>query len=168
MSIFKTPFSSTVSSEASLSVDYWGLSPAINDAILSLVERRLVYSVSILANSAFLTYRLNELIGASNRPLLGLHFNLTEGHACANAPSNLTDKSGKFLGLSNLLRIVLAQILKPRSSSTYWACEAQAQMDQIQRYKIPLDYLDGHHHVHLLPPILDAILPFIVRNNLRL
>ncbi len=41
--------------------DDWGMSPSINDAIIALIEKKLIYSVSILIDAGFVDYRLDEL-----------------------------------------------------------------------------------------------------------
>src|SRR5690606_36013742 len=76
---------------------------------------------------------------------LGLHFNLTEGHAGAVPAQGL----GQVLRAAYLRRLPAAQL---RSA---W----RAQLDAFeQALGTPPDFIDGHQHVHQLPGVRQALL----------
>jgi predicted glycoside hydrolase/deacetylase ChbG (UPF0249 family) len=93
-----------------------------------------------MARSAHLTDGLDELLKLPDIEL-GLHFDLTYG----------VSSPGKVL-LAWLNPFSDHAKLKEQVRS-----EFKAQLSKIQALGVSIRYLDGHHHIHLVPGILDAI-----------
>jgi predicted glycoside hydrolase/deacetylase ChbG (UPF0249 family) len=127
-----------------VTADDWGLSPAINHGILELAKNGTINRVSIMANCAFMTDGLHELRSVPGIQL-GLHFNLTYGKP-------LTDY----------------KVLPPKAFLLRWIFQKQkvlpsilreldAQLKSLTELGIKPDYFDGHHHIHVVPGLMDQL-----------
>ena len=104
-------------------IDDWGLSPEINQAVLNLARLGVVAGVSVLVDLPYVNDGLDKLL-TFEKIKIGLHFNLTE-------------------------------------SDTHWAsfirnrslieAEIHRQHEKLMEVSRRIDYIDGHHHIHLLP-----------------
>ena len=86
--------------------------------------------------------------------LFGVHFNISEGKPIATASRCILGPDGCFRGKgrtqSLLLRRENAELVKEIRK------EISAQISLIQDAGIPVDHLDGHQHVHILPAVVRA------------
>jgi predicted glycoside hydrolase/deacetylase ChbG (UPF0249 family) len=134
---------------ALITADDWGLSAGVNEGILELAQMGIIKRVSVMANGSALTHGLNEL---KSIPCvsLGLHFNLSYGdpftHWKTQSPKDL--------------------VFKRNYSEQSVIDEAQAQLCTLKQLGIPVHYWDSHHHVHLAPRVLKAIIPFFKTEKL--
>lgn len=119
--------------------DDWGLSKATNDAILSLVRKRVIRCVSVLSTFEFARYRLDELV---NQPevALGLHFNLTDLEK-RRSPQSL----------------LLRWMSKDQMFHEWVRGRFREQIHALSQMSIRPQYLDGHEHLHLLPGLIRSI-----------
>lgn len=97
----------------------------------------------------------NAALVASHLPGLsvGAHLQLCEGQPLTRAlfHTDLTQPSGAFYdGLSPLL----ASYLRGRLPLSAIEAEWRAQIERLLRLGLKLSHLDGHKHVHILPPLL--------------
>jgi len=145
-----------------INADDWGLSPGINRGILDLARRGIVRRVSILASGAFVSDGLAEL-----RELpaltLGLHFSLTFGRTYLGDRIRLLASNGRFhLSPS---RIALLFLLSTAGERKGLAQEVillvREQLSILESHAICPRYLDGHHHIHLVPGLMKSILPIL-------
>lgn len=137
------------------SADDWGFSPGINEGILELARNNLLSSVSCAANTRYLKDGLSELLTyAENGLRFNIHFNLTYGLPCSSSEcSSLINGKGEFHSLNSaFLKTMTGKML-----SSDIAKEFVAQMAVLRDCGIPIEGLDGHHHVHLLPLIYKSI-----------
>ena len=133
--------------------DDWGFSPGINAGILELAKRGWLKSVSCVANAPFLSDSLDMLLRFADDGLeFALQFNLTDGNSLSGVNS-LTDASGKFLSHKRLLLKAALGVLNAQEIGN----EFEIQLAKLQAFNIPVTRLDGHHHVHLLPPVFRAL-----------
>jgi predicted glycoside hydrolase/deacetylase ChbG (UPF0249 family) len=120
--------------------DDWGLTPEVNQGILDLARAGVIRRVSIMARSAHITQGLSELLQVPGVEL-GLHFDLTYGICLPGQ--------------------VLLQWMNPFSDKKalreHARAEFKAQISKLRSLQIPIHYLDGHHHIHLSPGLIDAI-----------
>ena len=122
-------------------IDDWGMSPSINDAAIELIERKLIYSVSVLVSGKYMDYRLDELLSAqsSNQVKISLHFNLTYGFKYCS-PVQLT----------------YAYFFK-KLEKNFIENQLLTQLEIAKQKKIKFDMIDGHHHIHILPFVFNVI-----------
>jgi predicted glycoside hydrolase/deacetylase ChbG (UPF0249 family) len=139
-----------------ISADDWGLSPGINEGILELARLGVVRRASLMANCAALTHRLPELRAVPGIKL-GLHFNLTYG----NRQPFGHGSPGRFL----------LRALSPFRDRAAWRAsvraELQAQLATLRETGVSVDYFDGHHHIHLVPGLLDAVADILQAHGIR-
>lgn len=154
----RKPLSVSQNELLQITSDDWGISPAVNEGMLKLAQLGVIKRVSIMANSLHKDYLLDELKAVPGIKL-GLHFNLTngvllgqktghhhvDGLAQTNSLLHLIKKS--WFGCRKLPSVLLEDI----------AHEFTLQVTTLQQQGIALSYFDSHHHVHLLPGIIDRI-----------
>lgn len=133
-------------------VDDFGLSPAVDAAVMALAGRGAISATSCLVNMPGSTAgALQALAGAGID--VGLHLNFTEGAPVSDALRRHWPEFptlGRLLMLSHAGRLPLAAI----------ADEAGAQFDRFRELSGQWpDFVDGHQHVHHLPGIRDGWLP---------
>lgn len=135
-----------------VNADDFGLTAGVSRGILEAHRHGLVTSTTALAGlppQPELDAEASGLAGLG----LGLHFNLTWGtpaSPAARVPS-LVDGDGRFH--RDLAGV--AERVRPEEVRR----EADAQLEAFaRRFGRPPSHLDGHHHVHRLPRIMDVVL----------
>ena len=138
-----------------ITADDWGLSPSVNSGILELARMGLIRKISLLADSRFLTHGLNELKELRNRGTvrLGLHFNLTYGKNGARPAGVLLRWILPFQNRSALQDSVRR--------------EFALQLRKLETEGVRPVYLDGHHHIHLTPGILESLTDLLATSDIR-
>lgn len=137
-----------------LTADDWGLSAGVNEGILSLVRQGVLKRVSVMAHGEALQEGLSELLTWERKGAvqLGLHLDLTY----APRYRKLLRSGG------SPARALLGWLLRSSQNRTALAREALTdQLQTLRAHGIAVRYLDGHHHVHLLPGLLEAIAPLL-------
>jgi predicted glycoside hydrolase/deacetylase ChbG (UPF0249 family) len=138
-----------------INADDLGLSPSVNSAIFAVHQAGNLTSATLMVNMPGTHDAVQRL---PQYPALGvgLHFCLTEGHAVGGA-SSLTDAEGRFKPRPELARAALAGRIV--QADVRHELEAQlARMDELGPHPT---HVDSHQHVHMLPAILDAMLPVL-------
>lgn len=125
---------------ALITADDWGMSPGVNEGILKLAKEGVVRRVSCMANGRFLTHGLEELKQVKNLEA-GLHFDLTFGKT-----------------FSQKLRLVWNAFFLPQKLRAFVTEEFRSQWKSLVSLGLNPSYVDGHHHVHLLPGVLKALI----------
>jgi dolichyl-phosphate beta-glucosyltransferase len=156
----RSPLSASQNELLQITSDDWGISPAVNEGMLKLAQLGVIKRVSIMANSLHKNYLLDELKAVPGITL-GLHFNLTNGvllgqktghyhiDGLAQTKSLLHLINKSWFGWRKLPSVLLQDI----------AQEFTLQVTRLQQQGVALSYFDSHHHVHLLPGIIDHIGP---------
>ena len=134
-----------------LNCDDLGISVAVNDCILDLMEQRRVTSATVMMNApatADAAKRLHRYPHCS----FGVHLVGTEFKPLTAHPglAPLLNREGEFRG--NLHRIPIT----PAIQEGIFA-EWSAQMDRGLALGIPISHLDSHHHVHTEPKLLRVL-----------
>lgn len=132
------------------------MSPGINAGILELARKNLLWSVSLMANTDYVSEGLNDLLAFQKSGLrFYIHFNLTYGHHKGNylRDSTLVKSDGSFYDLSHVIR----KSYTGRISTDDCTAIFCHQLKELQRLDVPITGVDGHHHVHLLPGIAQAV-----------
>ena len=145
-----------------LCADDYALTPGISRAIRDLAGLGRLSATSVMTVSPYWEAegsRLRDLArGLVGRFSVGLHFTLTDLKPLTELP-NLAPR-GDFPGLG----AVMGQALLRRLSADEVGRELNAQID---RYEAVMGaspaYLDGHHHVHQLPVVREAVLETVRR-----
>ena len=141
-----------------LCADDYGISPAVNAGIRELIMRGRLNATSAMVAAPHLSAEevdaLDMLNSGRPRVAIGLHVTLTAPFQPLSADfAPLRD--GRFLPQPELTRAALARRLQPERLTIEIATQLAAFVDAFGR---PPDFLDGHHHVHLMPQVRDAFL----------
>lgn len=137
--------------DQNFTADDWGLTPEVNQGILDLARAGIVKRVSVMADAAYITTHLQELQELP-RVELGLHFDLTYGK------SRPRDILLRWIRPGRNVEELKSQVRQ----------EFRRQMEKLKKMGIEVRYLDGHHHIHLVPGIMDALSSEIRHENIRL
>jgi predicted glycoside hydrolase/deacetylase ChbG (UPF0249 family) len=144
-----------------LCADDFGISPAVNTGIRDLVVRgRLNATSALVAAPSFHraeAVALDALNAPARRVAIGLHLAFT-------APLRPLSKGFKALREGAFPPLVTTARLALTYRFDYAALvgEVAAQMQRfLDTFGRAPDFVDGHHHVHLLPQISDAVLEVI-------
>jgi hopanoid biosynthesis associated protein HpnK len=145
-----------VTGEARLIVhaDDFGLSEAVNRAVIAAHEGGIVTSTSLMAGGSAFEHAVAL---ARSRPSLdvGVHLTLTEQlPVAANVPS-LVDREGK---LSPHATNLAQRRALGRISMADVRTELDAQIRRVLDSGITPTHLDGHQHVHVLPGVAQVVL----------
>ncbi len=129
-----------------ITADDWGLSPGINQGILELAKQGIVKRVSMMSEGKYLREGLKELRAIPGIEL-GLHYNLTYGQGRASAPRVMISWTKPGADRAEL----------ERSASL----ELERQLSLLEAAGVQASYLDGHHHIHLVPGMLETLAPIL-------
>jgi len=141
-----------------LCADDYGISPAVNIAIRDLVVRGRLNATSALVVAPSChrleAMALDALNRGEPRVAIGLHVALTAPFRPAS-PGFAPLTNGRFMSLGR----TVAHAFLRRFNADALAGEVAAQLRAFeQAFGRAPDYIDGHHHVHLLPQVRDAVL----------
>ena len=136
--------------------DDFGISKGVNAAIVKAHREGILNSASLMINQK---YAADAVKLAKEMPELeiGLHVNLTNEYPAA--PSRqiplLVDGQGKLK--NGFVNLFLLSFLKPRQLQQKAETEMRAQIAKYLATGLPLQHLDSHRHIHLIPPIFKAM-----------
>lgn len=141
-----------------LCADDYGIAPGVNKAIRELIARGRLNATSAMvvapSFSRSAALQLSILNGRRKRVAIGLHLTMTAPFRPLTAFRPVSP-DGAFLSI----RDMLLRAFWPGFDRSLVAREVKAQFDAFQEaFGHPPDYVDGHHHVHLLPRIGSAVL----------
>jgi len=139
-----------------VTADDFGLCPATNDAVCFLHDRGVLPQASLLVGTPHFAESVAAL---ARRPGLavGVHLNLTDGVPTlpAREVPTLVGADGRFPGGRHLR--VAARILTRRISPEEVHAEWRAQIRAVVDAGVAVRHLNGHGHLHLLPPLHGAV-----------
>lgn len=136
--------------------DDFGISKGVNAAIVKAYREGILNSASLMINQK---YAAEAVKLAKEMPELemGLHVNLTNEYPAASAQEIplLVDGQGKLKnGFVNLL---LLSFFKSRQLRQQVEIEMRAQIAKYLTTGLPLQHLDSHRHVHMIPQIFKTM-----------
>lgn len=147
-----------------VTADDLGLHPGIAPAVVAAARLGRCTSASLLVNRP----GWEEAAEAARRAgvELGLHLNLTEGEPVSppGEVASLLGRDGRFLSWTRLaLRLGLRAV-----ASAQLVAEVRAQVACMLEGGFPPAFLNGHQHVHLLPPVYGALARVVGDLRLRI
>lgn len=134
--------------------DDLGMGAEVDAGIVRAVEAGVVREASLCVTAGGDEAALSRLAHLRDRVGLGLHLCMTFGRALTGAIPGLTDRSGRFVGLGS----ALAATALGRPSAELVERELRAQLARLAELGVEATHLNGHHHVHVLPVVRDAVL----------
>jgi predicted glycoside hydrolase/deacetylase ChbG (UPF0249 family) len=144
-----------------LCADDYGISPGVNVAIRDLIVRGRLNATSALVVGASCHRCEAMALAALNRTeprvAVGLHLALTSPFQPLSAGfAPLAE--GRFISLGRTVAAAFLRRFDPEALAREVAAQLRAFLQVFER---PPDYIDGHHHVHLLPQVRDAVLQVV-------
>ncbi len=138
-----------------LVADDYGISRSVNRAIRDLIDRGRISATSVMTVAPGFDPEEARLLleAASGRASIGLHLTLTAPFTPLS-PGYGPTRDEKFLSLGR----VFVSAFMGRLDRSKLAGEIRAQIGAFTiAFGRPPDYIDGHQHIHLLPPIADTL-----------
>ena len=149
-----------------LSADDFGISPAVDEAIIRLVEKKRISSTGcmVAGTNPHLFRNLSSLKNLCADIDVGLHLVLTDITPLAeySIKEGFVEKNGrlpslKTLALKSYLRLLTQETVEK---------EILAQISEFERiFGCAPDFVDGHQHVQQLPVVRNAIVKSVKKFN---
>jgi len=146
-----------------VSADDYGLGAAVDRGVLRAAQAGSVTSVGVMGNLAA-PAAVRALAAAAPRASLGVHLNLTTGRPLTppDEVPTLVGAGGTFLPLATLAVRALTGRVRRRDVVR----ELGAQVAAVRAAGVPVDHLDSHEHVHLIPGVLAAVVEVAKRTGI--
>ena len=140
-----------------LGADDFGSSTEVNAAVLAAHRHGVLTSASLMVAGQAVTEAVSmarEVPGLA----VGLHLVVVDGPAVLpqSRIPHLVDADGHFP--SGPLQVGLRYAFS-RAARQELTAELRAQFERFAATGLPLAHVDGHHHMHLHPTVLDLVLP---------
>jgi hopanoid biosynthesis associated protein HpnK len=140
--------------------DDFGKSREVNEAVEAAHREGILTTASLMvAEPAFedAVARARACPGLAT----GLHLVLCDGRAAsaASAPAGLASADGAFE--RSPARAGIRYWLERRALREPIERELRAQIERYLASGLPLDHVDGHHHLHLHPVVFDVLAPLL-------
>ena len=138
-----------------LNSDDFGMSKALNKAILEGYSAGLLKSASLIANGKAFDEALEKVIPNCPELGVGIHLNVIEGVSLCSDLVTLTDKYGNF---NNNYWQLLIKAYNPKEKDFFDELEREfrRQIEKIMS-KTKVSHIDSHFHIHTIPPIFDLV-----------
>lgn len=138
-----------------LNADDFGLSKALNRAVLEGYQCGLLKSASLTANGDAFDEAINSIIPACPDLGIGIHLNVIEGKSLCADVDTLTDSNGNF---NNSYVQLLLKAYNPKEKE-FWSQLEREFRRQIETIlaKTTASHIDSHVHVHSIPKIFDMV-----------
>ena len=139
-----------------VNADDLGLTEGVNRAIGDAHARGIVTSTTLLANGAAFegaAAMVRETPGLS----VGAHLNLTQGAPMlpAKKVASLVDATGNFRFVpQQLWRAIATRRVRGEEIDS----ELRAQVEKLLNAGLRITHLDGHMHVHVVPPVAERVI----------
>lgn len=138
-----------------LNADDFGISKALNKAILEGYSAGLLKSASLVANGKAFDEALEKVIPNCPDLGVGIHLNIMEGKSLCADLVTLTDKDGNFNN-SYFQLLIKAYNPKEKEFLSELEREFRRQIEKIMS-KTRVSHIDSHFHIHSIPPIFDLV-----------
>ena len=140
-----------------INADDLGMSISTNLAINNAFKRGLLTSASLIVNMPAYAHAVEHVVQNNTNKGIGLHITLTEGKSVLNKLEIplLVDNNGFF---KNGFLNIYYKIKTNRDILKQIDAEINAQFEKACLDGITLDHVNGHHHVHMIPPIFDLVI----------
>jgi predicted glycoside hydrolase/deacetylase ChbG (UPF0249 family) len=139
-----------------VNADDLGLTEGVNFGILAAHHEGIVTSATLLANGSAFDGAVAMLASAPGLGV-GIHLNLTEGPPISNPsaiPMLLNGRKHLHLSPFSLWKGITSRKVSLSQVET----ELRAQIVKVIHAGITPTHLDGHKHVHVVPPISDVVI----------
>lgn len=146
-----------------INADDLGVNAQRSHGIFQCAEFGVVTSATLIANgvdSDAAGKRAKE-----KKVPCGLHLNLTEEYPLSKATdiASLIEGNGMFMDRHKLRAALAAGEIRPEHIER----EIRAQVEWMLDVHGSITHVDGHHHIHIEPAVVQALLPTLERYGIR-
>lgn len=137
-----------------INADDLGSDAQRNKGIFKAIEAGIVKSVSILPNGPATKDAIRLIKSMEDKKIsIGIHINLSEGMPITKDLKSIVGVNGCFLSKPNALRLLsTCHDIKLKKEIGQ---EMDAQIKSIIEAGVYIDHMDGHHHIHIMPAVID-------------
>lgn len=145
--------------------DDFGASAAVNRAIVEAHDRGILTSASLMVTGAAAGEAVS-LARARPRLAVGLHLVVIDGRPALSPGEvpRLADAAGRFRENPFTAGLVY-QFSRPARRQL--EAEIRAQLRLFRETGLPLSHVDGHHHMHLHPVVLETLVALAEEFDIR-
>lgn len=143
----------TPQTNLTLCADDYGLAPGLGVAIREMIDADRLTATSCMTGSPYWTTEAALLRPLADKADLGLHITLTDHMPVCSLPR--LAPSGRFPSAGQLFKLAISHQLKLGEITAEIESQLEAFISEMGQ--LP-DFLDGHHHVHQLPIVREAVL----------
>jgi predicted glycoside hydrolase/deacetylase ChbG (UPF0249 family) len=141
-----------------LCADDFAISSGVSEAILSLAAAGRLSATSAVVTSTHWPAHAKSVMRLRDKLAIGLHLNLTLGKPLGAMPNLAPD--ALLPEPNRLFRLAMAG----RINRVEVAAEVERQLDRFESETgFPPDFIDAHHHAHVLSDIRQALLTVVDR-----
>jgi len=147
-----------------INADDFGISKAVNYAIMAAMDSNICTDTTLLANFDESENAANLAISMNRTDRVGIHLNLTEGFPLSlkirNEP-RFCNQEGYFHN-KKLKRIALLS----KSEKIAVQEELTSQIRLCRKFGIPISHADSHNHIHEEPGLCLLIMDILKNENI--
>jgi len=138
-----------------LNADDFGMSKAVNTAVIDAYSNDTLKSASIVANGEAFEDAINNIVPKCPELGIGIHLNITEGFSLCRDLKTLTDSNCKF---NNSYLKLLIKSYHPKENDFLKDVEREfrRQIETIMS-KTKVTHIDSHQHIHSIPKIFEIV-----------
>ena len=138
-----------------MNADDFGMTSAINKAVLEAYDSELLKSASLVANGINFDDAINNILPKCPELGVGIHLNVTDGQSLCDDVDKLTDNNFKFKN-SYLSLLIKAYNPKDKEFMEQLEREFRCQIEKIM-FKTKVSHIDSHRHIHSIPKIFELV-----------
>lgn len=147
-----------------INADDLGKDPVVNAEIDNALQKHLITSSTILANSSYWN-DVHHVIANNPNASFGVHLNLTEGKALTDSPIfhelNIVDDNNCFTKKIQTISDYSDELIEAIFQ------EWDAQVNKIVNVEgITISHFDGHHHIHAKWELRYVLLKLLKKYNI--
>ena len=141
-----------------LNADDYAMTRGISDGILALAEAGRLSATSAIVTTDHWGSDAAAAIKLRGRFAVGLHLNLTFGKPLGPMPRLAPD------GILPSPDVLIGRAVSRRIDHSEIAGEIERQLDRFEEMAgVAPDFVDGHHHAHVLPGVRDELIAALKR-----
>lgn len=146
-----------------VTADDFGISAEVNEAVSRAHRHGVLTAASLMMSGAAAAAAV--AIAREQDVAVGLHLTLVDGEPvlARERVSDLVDAHGRFRSTPAALGVRLATSRRVREQV---AAECAAQVEAFLATGLPIDHLNGHHHLHVHPFVLEVVLTLARRHRI--
>lgn len=148
-----------------INADDLGINSKVNNAIDKALQKGLISSSTILANSTTWN-EIHKIVERNTNASFGVHLNLTQGLAITKSKTlreyGITDENNHFSDWRKKKIVFTPELLEAIYNE--WDTQIHCVLHE---NNIPITHIDGHHHIHTLDVLQPVLLRLIKKYNIK-